>query len=73
MCASVQLGAHPFFRSFMERAKVLGNNPVVEKGRNLKEDIRERWETTENPTVQRFQVSSVSHLESTRVQTPGVV
>ena len=40
----------------MERAKVLGNNPVVEKGRNLREDIRERWETTENPTVQRFQV-----------------
>ncbi|KAL0050425.1 hypothetical protein WJX82_011012 [Trebouxia sp. C0006] len=50
-----KLGAHPFFRSFMERAKVLGNNPVVEKGRNLREDIRERWETTENPTVQRFQ------------------
>ncbi|KAL3131762.1 hypothetical protein ABBQ38_007481 [Trebouxia sp. C0009 RCD-2024] len=50
-----RLGAHPFFRSFMERAKVLGNNPVVEKVGNLKEDIRERWETTENPTVQRFQ------------------
>lgn len=50
-----KLGAHPFFRSFMERAKVLGNNPVVEKGRNLREDIRERWETTESPTVQRFQ------------------
>lgn len=50
-----KLGAHPFFRSFMERAKVLGNNPVVEKGRNLREDIRERWETTENPTVQRIQ------------------
>lgn len=54
----MQLGAHPFFRSFMERAKVLGNNPVVEKVGNLREDIRERWETTENPTVQRFQVSS---------------
>lgn len=53
----VQLGAHPFFRSFMERAKVLGNNPVVEKVGNLREDIRERWETTDNPTVQRFQVS----------------
>lgn len=50
-----KLGEHPFFRSFMERAKVLGNNPVVEKGRNLREDIRERWETTENPTVQKFQ------------------
>ena len=52
----VQLGAHPFFRSFMERAKVLGNNPVVEKVGNLREDIRERWETTDSPTVQRFQV-----------------
>ena len=52
----MQLGAHPFFRSFMERAKVLGNNPVVEKVGHLREDIRERWETTENPTVQRFQV-----------------
>ena len=55
-CPVVQLGEHPFFRSFMERAKVLGNNPVVEKGRNLREDIRERWETAENPTVQKFQV-----------------
>lgn len=57
MCVcNMQLGAHPFFRSFMERAKVLGNNPVVEKVGNLREDIRERWETTDNPTVQRFQV-----------------
>ena len=56
----MQLGAHPFFKSFLERAKVLGNNPVVEKVGNLREDIRERWETTENPTVQRFQVSSSS-------------
>lgn len=56
-CA-MQLGAHPFFKSFLERAKVLSNNPVVEKGRNLKEDIRERWETSEHPTVQRFQVRS---------------
>ena len=53
----LQLGGHPFFKSFLERAKVLSNNRVVEKGRNLKEDIRERWETTDNPTVQRFQVS----------------
>ena len=57
----MQLGAHPFFRSFMERAKVLGNNPVVEKVGNLREDIRERWETTDNPTVQRFQVRT-SHF-----------
>lgn len=56
IAVDVQLGAHPFFRSFMERAKVLGNNPVVEKVGNLKEGIRERWETTDNPTVQRFQV-----------------
>lgn len=53
----MQLGGHPFFKSFLERAKLLSNNRVVEKGRNLKEDIRERWETTDNPTVQRFQVS----------------
>lgn len=40
---------------------MLGNNPVVEKVGNLREDIRERWETTENPTVQRFQVSGRQH------------
>lgn len=52
----MQLGGHPFFKSFLERAKVLGNNRVVEKGRNLREDLRERWETSESPAVQRFQV-----------------
>lgn len=53
----MQLGGHPFFKGFLERAKLLSNNRVVEKGRNLREDIRERWETSDNPTVQKFQVS----------------
>lgn len=69
----MQLGAHPFFRSFMEQAKVLGNNPVVEKVGNLREDIRERWETTDNPTVQRFQVCTFKGVSCLHVMTGHVM
>ena len=49
---SLQLGLHPIFR----RMQSLRNNRVFNKGKEIAEDMRERWETSDSAMVQRLQV-----------------
>ena len=48
----LQLGLHPIFR----RLRGFGDNKVFNKGREVAEDLRERWETSDSPLVHRIQV-----------------
>ncbi|PRW60304.1 Mitochondrial import inner membrane translocase subunit TIM44 [Chlorella sorokiniana] len=48
-----KLGSHPFFARM--RGLNLGANPVISKGREAAESIRERWETSDSPLVHRIQ------------------
>lgn len=43
--------SHPAFK----RIKTVTDHPVVTKGQELAEDIRERWETSDSPVVHRIQ------------------
>ncbi|XP_024389939.1 mitochondrial import inner membrane translocase subunit TIM44-2 [Physcomitrium patens] len=43
--------SHPAFKRF----KTVTGHPVVTKGQELAEDIRERWETSDSPVVHRIQ------------------
>ena len=52
----LQLGAHPMFRGLWDRTALLRKSKVVEKGRHLREDLRERWETADNRVVHKIQV-----------------
>ena len=47
-----QLGSHPIFK----RLQGLSDNQVFNKGREVADDIRERWETSDSAVVQRLQV-----------------
>lgn len=49
---ALQLGLHPIFH----RLRGLSDNKVFNKGREVAEDLRERWETSDSPLVQRIQV-----------------
>ena len=55
-----QLGSHPFFARM--RGLNLGQNPVISKGREAAENIRERWETSDSPLVHRIQVGGLGWL-----------
>ena len=57
MCAA-QLGLHPIF----QRLQSLRNNRVFNKGREMAEDMRERWETSDSAMVHRIQVHPVALL-----------
>lgn len=46
-----QLGAHPLF----QRLASLGEHRVFTRGKEVAEDLRERWETSDSPLVQRIQ------------------
>ena len=50
----LQLGLHPIF----QRLNRLSDNKVFNKGREVAGDLRERWETSDSPLVQRIQASS---------------
>ena len=50
----MQLAHHPIF----QRIASLGNSKVFTKGREMVEDVRERWETSDSAMVQRIQVQS---------------
>ncbi|CAD6222964.1 unnamed protein product [Miscanthus lutarioriparius] len=43
---------HPVYKTVHEYTK-----PVVTKGQEVAEDVRERWETSDNPVVQKIQES----------------
>ncbi|CAM6027622.1 unnamed protein product [Sphagnum balticum] len=43
--------AHPAFR----RLRTVKEHPVVTKGQELAEDLRERWETSDSPVVHKIQ------------------
>ena len=49
----LQLGLHPIF----QRLNRLSDNKVFNKGREVAGDLRERWETSDSPLVQRIQAS----------------
>ena len=34
----------------------LGDNPALRRSRELREDLRDRWETSDSPLVHRIQV-----------------
>ena len=51
-CYVVQLGLHPIFK----RLQNLSDNQVFNKGREVADDMRERWETSDSAVVQRLQV-----------------
>ena len=48
----VQLGSHPLF----QRLASLRNARVFSKGKEVADDLRERWETSDSPLVHRIQV-----------------
>ena len=48
----LQLGTHPLF----QRLASFRNARVFSKGKEVAEDLRERWETSDSPLVHRIQV-----------------
>lgn len=56
----LQLGAHPMFKGLWDRTASLRKSKVVEKGRHLREDLRERWETADNRVVHKIQVCAAT-------------
>ena len=57
----VQLGQHPLF----QRLASLGEHRVFAKGKEVADDLRERWETSDSPLVQRIQARA--QLSATRL------
>jgi import inner membrane translocase subunit TIM44 len=53
VCASWQLGGHPLFK----RLATVREHKVFSKGREVADDLRERWETSDSPLVHRIQVN----------------
>lgn len=50
----MQLGTHPLF----QRLSTFRNAKVFSKGKEVADDLRERWETSDSPFVHRIQVSA---------------
>ena len=48
------------FKGLWDRTAPLRKNKVVEKGRHLREDLRERWETADNRVVHKIQVCAAT-------------
>ena len=46
----LQLGSHPLF----QRLASFGNARVFSRGKEVADDLRERWETSESPLVHRI-------------------
>lgn len=57
----VQLGQHPLF----QRLASLGEHRVFARGKEVADDLRERWETSDSPLVQRIQARA--HLPPLRL------
>jgi len=55
-----KIRGHPVYKRVDEYTK-----PVVTKGQEVAEDVRERWETSDNPVVQKIQDLNESLLEET--------
>jgi hypothetical protein len=49
-----QFGHHTLFKRL--QSLKLADNPVVRKGQELAEDIRDRYETSDNPMVHKVEV-----------------
>lgn len=52
--AGSQLGGHPLF----QRLGALREHKVFSKGKEVADDLRERWETSDSPLVHRIQVAT---------------
>ncbi|CAD6222341.1 unnamed protein product [Miscanthus lutarioriparius] len=55
-----KIRGHPVYKRVDEYTK-----PVVTKGQEVAEDVRERWETSDNPVVEKIQDLNESLLEET--------
>ncbi|CAN6286500.1 unnamed protein product [Urochloa humidicola] len=55
-----KIRGHPVYKRVDEYTK-----PVVTKGQEVAEDVQERWETSDNPVVQKIQDLNESLLEET--------
>lgn len=51
----VQLGGHPLF----QRLASMREHKVFSKGKEVADDLRERWETSDSPFVHRIQVRPI--------------
>ena len=56
----MQLGSHPLF----QRVASMRKHKVFSKGKEVADDLRERWETSDSPFVHRIQVRSIIFLNS---------
>ena len=63
-----------FQRAFNARpySKGLKKTPVYKKGEEALEDIRERWETSDNPAIHRIQDMQVGPLTLLHFSAPSV-
>lgn len=52
----VQLGSHPLF----QRLASVREHKVFSKGKEVADDLRERWETSDSPFVHRIQVRLIT-------------
>nr|CAB3492796.1 unnamed protein product [Digitaria exilis] len=52
-----KIRSHPVYKRVDEYTR-----PVVTKGQEVAEDVRERWETSDNPVVQKIQEYDVLHF-----------
>ena len=62
-CVLRQLGLHPLFR----RVRALRDHKVLNRGREIAEDLQTRWEMSDSPLVQRMQVCA------TRLEMPACI
>ena len=52
----LQLGSHPLFQRMRGLTGGLADAKMFERGREVRESLRERWETSDSPLVHRIQV-----------------
>jgi hypothetical protein len=60
-----QFGHHTFFKRL--QSIKLHENPVLKKGQELADDLRDRYETSDNPVVHKVEVGLVSRSGSVGV------
>ena len=53
-----QYGGNPIFKRVEEMSSGLNDNAALRKSREMREDLKERWETSDSPLVHRIQVRS---------------
>lgn len=62
-----QYGGNPIFKRVEAMSSGLNDNAALRKSREMREDLKERWETSDSPLVHRIQVWS--EFPSARIHT----